>query len=52
MCDCFSTHPEDKILILDVSDADFVTNENHFLQIKELVESDFTVGTNHFKIKG
>ncbi|MBC8045361.1 MAG: deoxynucleoside kinase [Fimbriimonadaceae bacterium] len=47
----FKQHPEDTIMVLDVSDADFVQNEDHYIQIKQIVESNLKQGINNFIIK-
>jgi len=47
----FRQHPEQKIIILDVTDADFVNNPAHYRQIIDVVESEIRTGINTFKIQ-
>lgn len=46
----FKQHSDNRILILDVSDADFLQNEKEYNRIKELVESDLPLGIHTYKI--
>lgn len=46
----FKQHSDNRILILDVSDADFLQNKKEYEQIKELVESDLPQGIHTYKI--
>lgn len=43
----FTQHPENRTLILDVSNADFVLNENHYTQIKVLASMQHEPGIQH-----
>lgn len=43
----FTQHPENRTLILDVSNADFVRNENHYSQIKNLASMQHEPGIQH-----
>jgi deoxyguanosine kinase len=46
----FMQHPEEKVILLDVSQADFVHNFSHYAQIKKLLEQDHPFGINKFTI--
>jgi deoxyadenosine/deoxycytidine kinase len=39
------------ILILDVSDADFVQQDKHYLEIKALIDQDHSNGIHRYKVK-
>ncbi|MFN0275806.1 MAG: deoxynucleoside kinase [Chitinophagales bacterium] len=46
----FKQHPDNRILILEVSDADFIQNDQHYNQIKELTRMQHKPGIHHHKI--
>lgn len=48
--DYFSHHPLQKILILDVSEADFVGNNYHYTKMHDIITSDLPDGISRFKI--
>jgi deoxyadenosine/deoxycytidine kinase len=46
----FRQHPEQVILVLDVNEADFIFNEEHYKKIKLLSETQHPAGISNFKI--
>ena len=46
----FATYDACPILVLDVSKADFVQKEKHYLQIKALIEKPHSKGVHHYTI--
>ncbi|KRP04146.1 MAG: hypothetical protein ABR95_05410 [Sphingobacteriales bacterium BACL12 MAG-120813-bin55] len=47
----FATYDACPILVLDVSNADFVQKEKHYLQIKALIEKPHSKGVHHYTIE-
>ncbi len=46
----FKQHHEQRIVILDVTDADFVNRENDFHSIQTIIETELPAGVHRFKI--
>jgi deoxyadenosine/deoxycytidine kinase len=46
----FKQHPEQCILVLDVSDADFVQNQSQYDAIKNIISKKHNTGMHHYKI--
>lgn len=46
----FRQHPDETILIMDVSAADFVSNETDYQKMKALIEKDHSPGIHRFTI--
>ena len=46
----FRQHENERIVIIDVTDADFVTRESDYRKLIEIIETDLPKGVNRFKI--
>ncbi len=46
----FKQHPDQRIAVIDVTNADFVNNENDYKKIIEIVENDMGKGVHTFKL--
>ncbi|OYU96001.1 MAG: deoxynucleoside kinase [Bacteroidetes bacterium B1(2017)] len=48
--DYLHTHTEQRVLLIDCSNIDFVNNEGHYQQIKELACKEYEPGIHHYHI--
>lgn len=46
----FRQHENERIVIIDVTDADFVNRESDYRKLIEIIETDLPKGVNRFKI--
>lgn len=46
--DYLHTNPDQKVLMIDCSNVDFVNNPSHYEQIKELAQKDYAPGITHY----
>jgi deoxyadenosine/deoxycytidine kinase len=46
--DFLHANPEQKVLLIDCANIDFVNNPAHYQQIKELLSKEYAPGINHY----
>jgi deoxyadenosine/deoxycytidine kinase len=48
--DFLHANPEQRVLIIDCSNIDFVNNPAHYEQLKELASKEYAPGITHYHI--
>lgn len=48
--DYFNEHPNQKTVVLDVSEADFIENKNHYAKMVGIISSNLPDGISRYKI--